>query len=204
MLLASFAAIVVPAFSAKAPEHVNLQYVQEADSGTSQWVIYPASTHLPEPIRLATNFRAQESGAFPWIPGPRVFRRRTPRRSRATHIHDPRILRASRKAPLSRPASFRARRLRSSGHVSGRLAHRFGASRGRARTIANRQYSPISEGLVLLRFLRDARERRGTQFHSASGKARGSLCTRRNLCPPPRRYVPSEISTANSHSLRRR
>jgi hypothetical protein len=73
MLLASFGAIVVPAFSAKAPEHVNLQYVQEADSGNSQWVIYPASGHLPEPIRLATNFRAQESGAFPWIPDPAFF-----------------------------------------------------------------------------------------------------------------------------------
>jgi Peptidase family M28 len=67
MLLASFAAVVVPAFSAKSPEHVNLQYVQEADSGNSQWVVYPASGHLPEPIRLATNFRALESGAFPWI-----------------------------------------------------------------------------------------------------------------------------------------
>jgi hypothetical protein len=73
MLLASFAAIVVPAFSAKAPEHVDLQYVQEADSGNSQWVVYPASAHLPEPIRLATNFRAQESGAFPWIPDPAFF-----------------------------------------------------------------------------------------------------------------------------------
>ena len=73
MLLASFAAIVVPAFSAKAPEHVNLHYVQEADSGNSQWVVYPASGHLPEPIRLATNFRAQESGAFPWISDPAFF-----------------------------------------------------------------------------------------------------------------------------------
>jgi len=73
MLLASFAAIVVPAFSAKSPEHVNLQYVQEADSGNSQWVVYPASGHLPEPIRLATNFRAQDSGAFPWIPDPAFF-----------------------------------------------------------------------------------------------------------------------------------
>jgi hypothetical protein len=73
MLLASFAAIVVPAFSAKAPEHVNLQYVQEADSGNSQWVVYPASTHLPEPIRLATNFRAQDTGAFPWIPDAAFF-----------------------------------------------------------------------------------------------------------------------------------
>jgi hypothetical protein len=73
MLLASFGAIIVPAFSAKAPEHVNLQYVQESDSGNSQWVVYPASGHLPEPIRLATNFRAQESGAFPWIPDPAFF-----------------------------------------------------------------------------------------------------------------------------------
>jgi Peptidase family M28 len=73
MLLASFGAIVVPAFSAKAPEHVNLEYVQEADSGNSQWVVYPASGHLPEPIRLATNFRAQDSGAFPWIADPAFF-----------------------------------------------------------------------------------------------------------------------------------
>ena len=72
-LLASFAAIVVPAFSAKAPEHVTLQYVQEADSGNSQWVAYPASGHLPEPIRLATNFRGQENGAFPWIADPAFF-----------------------------------------------------------------------------------------------------------------------------------
>jgi hypothetical protein len=73
MLLASFAAIVVPAFSAKSPEHVNLQYVQEADSGISQWVVYPASAHLPELIRLATNFRGQETGAFPWIPDAAFF-----------------------------------------------------------------------------------------------------------------------------------
>ena len=72
-LLASFAAIVVPAFSAKAPEHVTLQYVQEADSGNSQWVVYPASGHLPEPIRLATNFRGQENGAFPWVVDPAFF-----------------------------------------------------------------------------------------------------------------------------------
>jgi Peptidase family M28 len=73
MLLASFAAIVAPAFSGKAPEHVNLQYVQEADSGNSQWVVYPASGHLPEPIRLATNFRGQEGGAYPWITDPAFF-----------------------------------------------------------------------------------------------------------------------------------
>ncbi|MFZ3216403.1 MAG: M20/M25/M40 family metallo-hydrolase [Candidatus Acidiferrales bacterium] len=71
--LASFAAIVAPAYSAKAPEHVNLQYVQEADSGRSQWVVYPASGRLPEPIRLATNFHASDGGVFPWILDPAFF-----------------------------------------------------------------------------------------------------------------------------------
>jgi hypothetical protein len=67
-VLSAFAAIVAPVFSAKAPEHVNLQYVQEADSGKSQWVVYPASGRLPEPLRLATNFR-EDRGPYPWITG---------------------------------------------------------------------------------------------------------------------------------------
>jgi Peptidase family M28 len=65
----AFLAVVVPAFSAKSPEHVNLEYVQDSDSGKSQWVVYPASGRLPEPIRLATNFTRQNGGPFPWIPG---------------------------------------------------------------------------------------------------------------------------------------
>ncbi|MGA6959735.1 MAG: M20/M25/M40 family metallo-hydrolase, partial [Candidatus Acidiferrales bacterium] len=69
-VLAAFAAIVVPEFSAKAPEHVNLEYVQEADSGKSQWVVYPASGRLPEPLRLATNFRREDAGPYPWIAQP--------------------------------------------------------------------------------------------------------------------------------------
>ena len=69
-VLAAFAAIVVPVFSAKAPEHVNLEYVQEADSGKSQWVVYPASGRLPEPLRLATNFRREDAGPYPWITEP--------------------------------------------------------------------------------------------------------------------------------------
>jgi hypothetical protein len=72
-VLAAFAAVVAPAYSAKSPEHVNLQYVQEADSGKSQWVVYPDSGRLPEPIRLATNFSAHENGVFPWITGPAFF-----------------------------------------------------------------------------------------------------------------------------------
>ena len=69
-VIASFAAIVAPVFSAKSPEHVNLEYVQEADSGRSQWVVYPASGRLPESLGLATNFRRQEAGPYPWIAEP--------------------------------------------------------------------------------------------------------------------------------------
>ncbi|MGA7921903.1 MAG: M20/M25/M40 family metallo-hydrolase [Candidatus Acidiferrales bacterium] len=68
--LCAFFAIVVPVSSAKAPEHVNLEYVQETDSGKSQWVVYPASGRLPEPIRLATNYRRQDTHPFSWSSQP--------------------------------------------------------------------------------------------------------------------------------------
>ena len=69
ILGAAFLAVVVPAFSAKSPEHVNFEYVQDSDSGKSQWVVYPESGRLPEPIRLATTLTRQTSGPFPWISG---------------------------------------------------------------------------------------------------------------------------------------
>lgn len=65
-VLAAFAAVVAPAYSAKAPEHVNLQYRQDGDSGKSQWVVYTDSGRLPEPIRVATNFQRIDKGSFPW------------------------------------------------------------------------------------------------------------------------------------------
>lgn len=66
--LASFGAVVVPAYSAKAPERVNIEYSQDADSGKSQWIIRPDSGRLPEPIRLAATFHRADRGAFPWDP----------------------------------------------------------------------------------------------------------------------------------------
>lgn len=64
--LAAFIAIVVPPYSAKAPEHVNINYWLDADSGKSQWLAFPESNKLPEPIRLATQFHHVEPGPFPW------------------------------------------------------------------------------------------------------------------------------------------
>jgi Peptidase family M28 len=66
MALGIFAAIVVPAYSAKAPERVNFDFVQDADSGNAQWIVQPDSGRLPEPIRLAATFRGPSRGAFPW------------------------------------------------------------------------------------------------------------------------------------------
>ena len=72
-VLAAFTAIVVPAYSAKAPERVNLEYWQDGDSGKSQWLVRPASGRLQEPIRVvATNFRHMDKGPFPWS-GTSVF-----------------------------------------------------------------------------------------------------------------------------------
>jgi hypothetical protein len=64
--LALFVAVVVPAYSAKSPERVNIEFSQDADSGNAQWIVQPASGKLPEPIRLAATFRSAERGSFPW------------------------------------------------------------------------------------------------------------------------------------------
>ena len=69
-VLAAFTAIVAPAYSAKAPERVNLEYWQDGDSGKSQWIVRPASGRLQEPIRVATTFRHMDKGPFPWSGNP--------------------------------------------------------------------------------------------------------------------------------------
>jgi Peptidase family M28 len=65
-IIAIFAAVVAPPYSAKSPERVNLQYRQDTDSGKSQWVVYPDSGRLPDSIRVATNFHRDDHGMFPW------------------------------------------------------------------------------------------------------------------------------------------
>ena len=69
-VLAAFTAIVAPAYSAKAPEAVNLGYWLDADAGKAQWLVHPASGRLQEPIRVATNFQHLGKGPFPWSGAP--------------------------------------------------------------------------------------------------------------------------------------
>jgi len=65
-----FAAIVVPAYSAKSPERVNFRYIEDGDSGNAQWVVEAESGRLPEPVRLAANFRRADRGYLPWNTNP--------------------------------------------------------------------------------------------------------------------------------------
>lgn len=63
---AVLAANVVPPFSAKSPERMNIDFWQDGDSGRSVWFVLPQSHRLPEPIRLAANFTRRDAGPFPW------------------------------------------------------------------------------------------------------------------------------------------
>ena len=67
---AAFAAILAPAYSAAAPEHVNIEYWKDADTGKSQWIVQPASGRLPEPVRVAASFQPADKGPFPWDASP--------------------------------------------------------------------------------------------------------------------------------------
>jgi Peptidase family M28 len=71
--LATVAAVVLPPYSSKAPERVNIEYWRDADSGKAQWIVEPASGHLPEPLRLAASFHRPTGRALPWITGTAFF-----------------------------------------------------------------------------------------------------------------------------------
>lgn len=71
--LATVAAVVLPPYSSKAPERVNIEYWRDADSGKAQWIVEPASGHLPEPLRLAASFHRASGRALPWISAPAFF-----------------------------------------------------------------------------------------------------------------------------------
>ena len=64
--IAIFMAVIVPAYSAQAPERINMQFWQDADSGKAQWVVAPESGTLPEAVGLAAVFHRAGSGEVPW------------------------------------------------------------------------------------------------------------------------------------------
>jgi hypothetical protein len=66
VVVATIVAIIVPPFSAASPETLNLQYYQDADTGKSHWLAYPASGRLPVSLRNAASFARTEAAVYPW------------------------------------------------------------------------------------------------------------------------------------------
>ena len=60
-----FLSAVMPAFSANAPERLNLQYWLDGDAGRAQWLALPDSGSLPSSLRKAAKLQS-ENGPFPW------------------------------------------------------------------------------------------------------------------------------------------
>ena len=63
--LATVGAVVLPPYSSKAPQRVNIEYWRDADSGKAQWIVEPASGRLPEPLRLAASFHRAAGRTLP-------------------------------------------------------------------------------------------------------------------------------------------
>jgi hypothetical protein len=65
-------AILVPAYSVRAPERMNIIYHLDADSGKAQWLVFPASGVLPETLRKAAKFDLRPAAPLP-LSGQRGF-----------------------------------------------------------------------------------------------------------------------------------
>ena len=68
-LTAAFFTVILPQFSTRAPQRVNIEYWKDADTNVAQWIVQPASGRLPEPIGVAANFTRANKGPFPWDRG---------------------------------------------------------------------------------------------------------------------------------------
>lgn len=65
-VIATAAALVVAPYSVSSPETLDLQYRQDADSGRSQWLAYPASGRLPIALRSVATFAKTDAPVNPW------------------------------------------------------------------------------------------------------------------------------------------
>ena len=66
VVIATIAAITVPPFSAASPETLNLQYHEDADSGKTHWLAFPASGRLPLSLRSIVSFARTPISVYPW------------------------------------------------------------------------------------------------------------------------------------------
>lgn len=64
--IATAGALIVPPFSSASPEKLNLQYLQDADTGKSEWIAGPASGRLSLPLRSLASFLRTSKEIYPW------------------------------------------------------------------------------------------------------------------------------------------
>jgi hypothetical protein len=65
-VIATAAALIVAPYSVSSPETIDLQYRQDADTGKSEWLAYPASGHLPITMRSTATFANTDAPVNPW------------------------------------------------------------------------------------------------------------------------------------------
>lgn len=64
--IATAIALIVSPFSKASPERINLQYLQNGDTGKSQWLAFPASGRLPLSLRSLAPFVRTSAEIYPW------------------------------------------------------------------------------------------------------------------------------------------
>lgn len=64
--IATTAALFVPPFSQASPEGMNAEYLQDANTGKSQWLIYTHARQLPPRLRSRAPFARARRRIFPW------------------------------------------------------------------------------------------------------------------------------------------
>ena len=57
----------MPAYTRSIQQSMNIIYLQDADSGKSQWIVYPNSRRLPDSFRQHANLGANPVKVFPWL-----------------------------------------------------------------------------------------------------------------------------------------
>jgi Zn-dependent M28 family amino/carboxypeptidase len=66
-VLSACAAFAMPPYSRSVQQAMNIIYLQDADSGKSQWIVYPNSGRLPDSFRQHANFGLNPVKIFPWL-----------------------------------------------------------------------------------------------------------------------------------------
>ena len=199
----AFLAVIVPQFSVKAPERVNFQYWQDADTGAAQWIVQPASGRLPEPIAVAAAFKRADKGPFPWDRGPAYF---TPAPRLTASEPSFTILESSLDAHLRKyRALLRSNvALGSADPVSSEIGRRKRQHAGAANRTRRRQATVLLRRLERLPLPRSSIRRRADVLHLASWETPAIVCGRCQLWLAVRRPVPAELAPAHRGAVARR